>query len=96
MNLFSSIKISVYNLLSNKLRSILTMLGIIIGVGSVIALQSIGEGRIQDALASVEKAGTNLVTVSLAHRAGSKESRQGKRARMAETNQPAGGSATCH
>jgi putative ABC transport system permease protein len=55
---------SFYNLIGNKLRSILTMLGIVIGVGSVIALQSIGEGRIQDALASLEKAGTNLVTVN--------------------------------
>ncbi len=55
---------SVLSLISNKLRAILTMLGIIIGVASVIALQSIGQGTIQDALAKVERAGTNLVTVS--------------------------------
>jgi putative ABC transport system permease protein len=55
---------AIASLLSNKLRSMLTMLGIIIGVGSVIALQSIGEGTVQNALASVQRAGTNLITVS--------------------------------
>lgn len=41
----------------------LTMLGIIIGVGSVIALQSIGQGTIDTAQKKLEQAGTNLVTI---------------------------------
>ncbi|NWJ47819.1 MAG: ABC transporter permease [Chloroflexi bacterium] len=64
MNIIESIRMSLYNLVSNKMRSMLTMLGIIIGVGSVIALQSIGEGTIQNALAQVQRAGTNLITIS--------------------------------
>jgi putative ABC transport system permease protein len=64
MNIFEAVRTSFYNLVSSKMRSFLTMLGIIIGVGSVIALQSIGEGTIQDALARVQRAGTNLITIS--------------------------------
>jgi putative ABC transport system permease protein len=64
MSILELIKMSLVSLLNNKLRSALTMLGIVIGVGSVIALQSIGEGTIQDALASVQRAGANLITVS--------------------------------
>ena len=44
MNVFESIRIAMRALAANKLRSILTMLGIIIGVGAVIALMSIGRG----------------------------------------------------
>ncbi|MEM8533598.1 MAG: ABC transporter permease [Chloroflexota bacterium] len=44
MNVFEASRIAWISLLSNKLRSLLTMLGIIIGIGSVIALLSIGAG----------------------------------------------------
>ena len=44
MNVWESIRISLRSLGANKLRSGLTMLGIIIGVGAVIALMSIGRG----------------------------------------------------
>ena len=44
MKFFESIRIAMRALAANKLRSILTMLGIIIGVGAVIALMSIGRG----------------------------------------------------
>jgi len=44
MNLLESVRISLRALTANKLRSALTMLGIIIGVGAVIALMSAGEG----------------------------------------------------
>ena len=44
MNLSSSIRVALRALLSNKLRSGLTMLGIIIGVGSVITLVGAGNG----------------------------------------------------
>ncbi|WP_144533271.1 ABC transporter permease [Bacillus pumilus] len=44
MKLFENIKIAMNSVLAHKLRSILTMLGIIIGVGSVIAVVAIGQG----------------------------------------------------
>ena len=44
MNLAESIAAGASALSSNKLRSLLTMLGIIIGVGSVLAMISVGDG----------------------------------------------------
>ena len=43
MGLFENIKLSISSLLANKLRSILTMLGIIIGIASVITIVTIGD-----------------------------------------------------
>ena len=43
-NLFEFIKMAVHNIMANKGRSFLTMLGIIIGIASVIAIVSVGEG----------------------------------------------------
>lgn len=63
MKLWSIIKVAFRALGRNKLRSILTMLGIIIGVGAVIAMVSIGQGaqsQVQDQIAA---AGTNLIFV---------------------------------
>jgi putative ABC transport system permease protein len=63
MNIFESLKIALNSLASNKLRSFLTMLGIIIGVGSVIALQSIGEGVVNQEQERVRANGSNLITI---------------------------------
>ncbi len=63
MNVIESFKIALSSLASNKLRSFLTMLGIIIGVGSVIALQSIGEGVVDKEQKRLQQNGTNLITV---------------------------------
>jgi putative ABC transport system permease protein len=51
-------------LLNNKLRSGLTMLGVIIGVASVVALLSIGQGAQSAITSRISSAGTNLVFVS--------------------------------
>jgi putative ABC transport system permease protein len=59
-----SVAIAWSALVANKLRSILTMLGIIIGVGAVIAMISIGLGvreKVQDSIASL---GSNLIIVT--------------------------------
>lgn len=50
---------------SNKMRSFLTMLGIIIGISSVIVLVGIGEGTKKQISDQIEKLGTNLITVSI-------------------------------
>jgi putative ABC transport system permease protein len=63
MNILESFKIALTSLASNKLRSFLTMLGIIIGVGSVIALQSIGDGVVDQQQKRLEQNGTNLITI---------------------------------
>ena len=51
------------SLVANKLRSLLTMLGIIIGVAAVIALVSIGNGVKQDIENSISSLGSNLLVV---------------------------------
>ena len=48
---------------ANKLRSALTMLGVIIGVGSVIAMIGIGEGTKKQSLDNISKMGSNMLTV---------------------------------
>jgi len=63
MNISNLLKVAMYALKRNKLRALLTMLGIIIGVASVIAMLAIGQGSkksIQDQISSM---GTNLVFV---------------------------------
>ncbi len=64
MNVAESFKISITALLSNKLRSFLTMLGIIIGVAAVIALVSLGQGSQKAVEAQMTALGTNLITVN--------------------------------
>ncbi|WP_322489565.1 ABC transporter permease [Chloroflexus sp.] len=61
MNILEAIRIAFNSLLANKLRAILTMLGIIIGVGAVIALLALG-GAIQTLVTSeLQGLGSNLV-----------------------------------
>ena len=55
---------SIDNLSANKLRSILTVLGIVIGVAAVIAMLSIGRGAEASITSRIESIGTNLVYVS--------------------------------
>ena len=49
--------------LANKLRSILTLLGVLIGVGAVILLLAVGNGSAQQVTASIDALGTNTLTV---------------------------------
>ena len=55
--------LSFHNLLLHKVRSILTSLGVIFGVGSVIAMLSISEGAKQEALAQIEAMGIDKIIV---------------------------------
>ncbi len=66
MNILENIRISFRALAANKLRSGLTMLGIIIGVAAVVALMSIGRGATQNITSRVQGLGSNLVSVSSA------------------------------
>jgi len=62
--LLENIKIAFQALFLNKLRSFLTMLGIIIGVGSVVAMFSIGAGAQQSVLGSIQDMGSNLIIIT--------------------------------
>lgn len=61
---WESIQIAINSLFANKLRSILTMLGIIIGVGAVIAMVSIGMGVREKVQTSIGSLGSNLIIIS--------------------------------
>lgn len=60
----SSLKIAMRSLKINKMRSILTSLGIIIGVSAVIIMLSIGEGAKQRISKDIESTGSNILMVS--------------------------------
>lgn len=51
------------SLVANTMRTFLTALGMIIGVASVISMISIGEGARQQTLSTIEKFGTNIITI---------------------------------
>lgn len=63
MNIADLIKISWRALLRNKTRALLTMLGIIIGIGSVIGMVSIGQSSSQSINDQISEMGTNLIMV---------------------------------
>lgn len=63
MKYLSSILEALQSLTSNKLRSALTILGIVIGVGAVIGMLAIGEGAQDSITGSIEDIGTNLIFV---------------------------------
>lgn len=64
MNLTENIRLAFGSLLANKLRAILTMLGIIIGVAAVITLVSVGEGVQDVVISEFEGLGNNLLFVT--------------------------------
>ena len=64
MTLLMIIRVAFRALVRNKMRAILTMLGIIIGVSAVIAMVSIGQGAQASVQAQIESIGTNLLFVS--------------------------------
>jgi putative ABC transport system permease protein len=63
MYLLQSFRISLRALTANKMRSSLTILGVVIGVASVVALMAIGNGATASITNSIEGIGSNLVTV---------------------------------
>lgn len=63
MNLSETLHSAIASILSNKLRSFLTMLGIIIGVAAVVAMTSLGEGTTEEIVGQIGSLGSNQVTV---------------------------------
>jgi len=58
------IRLGIENLLLHKLRSFLTMLGVVFGVGSVVAMLSVGEGASKEALEQIRKVGSNNILIT--------------------------------
>ena len=63
MTLIASVRIAVRAISVNALRAVLTALGVIIGVGAVVATLSIGTGAKQAVAAQVQALGSNLITI---------------------------------
>jgi len=63
MRLFNLIKIAFKAIVLNKMRTLLTMLGIIIGVASVIAMLAIGEGSKESIRTTISSMGSNMINV---------------------------------
>ena len=73
------VRVSFDSLLANKTRSFLTMLGVIIGVASVVALLALGNGAQASITGQVQSIGTNLIFVlpgSLSRATGRRRSRR--------------------
>ena len=60
-----SIKMALSSILSNKMRSFLTVLGVIIGVVAVVVLSSLGEGAMDSVTGQIEDLGANLMQVTI-------------------------------
>jgi putative ABC transport system permease protein len=58
------LRLALSRLRTSRLRAALTMLGVIIGVASVVALVGVGQGTTSNITASLDSLGTNLLTVS--------------------------------
>lgn len=58
-----NIHLGIKTLMLHKLRSLLTMLGVVFGVGSVIAMLAVGEGASREALAQIRKLGSNNIII---------------------------------
>ena len=58
-----NIRLGIKSLMLHKLRSLLTILGVVFGVGSVIAMLSVGEGASREALEQIRKLGSNNIII---------------------------------
>ncbi len=63
MGLLEFLKLAAFAITRNKMRAFLTMLGIIVGVGAVIAMIGIGEGSKRASIALIQNMGSNMLTI---------------------------------
>ncbi len=61
--ILQGLKIALESLWANKMRSFLSMLGIVIGVGAVIAIVSVGSGSTQSVTSRIADLGSNMITI---------------------------------
>ncbi|MEX0652527.1 MAG: ABC transporter permease, partial [Phycisphaeraceae bacterium] len=66
MRIWRNIRLGVRNLMLHKLRSLLTMLGVVFGVASVVAMLAVGEGASAETMANIRRLGSqNIITHSI-------------------------------
>ena len=65
MMLYQSFKMAIKAIAGNKMRSFLTMLGVVIGVMAVVVLVAIGQGANSSVVESIEGMGTNLISANI-------------------------------
>lgn len=80
MNLSENILLAIAGLKAGKMRALLTMLGIIIGIGSVIAIVTVGNSLSSSVTSSMSSMGVNNITVNLRERNQSREGPGGPQA----------------
>ncbi|HEY2304172.1 MAG TPA: ABC transporter permease [Acidimicrobiales bacterium] len=83
MNWLESVQISLRGIAANKLRSALTVLGMLIGVGAVIILVAVGTGSSQAVQSRIKALGTNTITILNRGRFGAGPSTTGTQSRAA-------------
>ena len=64
MRTFRLIRVAIKSIVKNKMRTMLTMLGIIIGVGAVIVMVAIGQGAQSQIEARIKNLGTNMLVLT--------------------------------
>src|SRR5947207_209233 len=64
VNLYETVRFAIRGVTANKLRSGLTVLGILIGVAAVILLVAVGNGSAKQIQANIERLGTNTLTIT--------------------------------
>ena len=65
MKFLRILKVAFKNIINNKLRSILTMLGLIIGIASVIVLVGVSNGTAKSVRENIQSLGTDILTVNV-------------------------------
>ncbi len=86
MNFKQSFRLAVKSLTGSKMRAFLTMLGVIIGVASVIVLVSLVNGMSGDITSQFESMGTNLISVNVMGRGGNRQITVDEMERIVEEN----------
>lgn len=86
MNIQQCLKLALKSISSNKMRSFLTMLGVIIGIASVITLVSVVQGFSDDMVSAFDSIGTNNITVSLTGRGGNMNIKPEEMLKLADDN----------
>ena len=86
MSIYQCLKLALKSISGNKMRSFLTMLGVIIGIASVITLVSVVQGFSNDMVSSFNSMGTNNITVSLSGRGGNMNVKPEEMLQLADDN----------
>ena len=77
MIIYENIRLAFFSLIANKMRALLTMLGIIIGIASVIAIMTVGSSMTSSVADQMSSMGANNITVGLRQRAEEEDSKTG-------------------